>query len=296
MKVLSYNTMLLAATLSPGWGQEDRAIAIAGAKFMQDNDAIVLSGLFDASSSDKLMNELRSRGYKYQTPVIGRSTDGWDSTSGQYRTHASENGGVAIVSKHQINRRQQHIYPEGCASDKSSNKGFAYVSIKIDGSPLHIIGTHTQSNDHAAPTGEPAKIRRKQFKEIDQFLKDKAISPSEMVVVGGDLNVDSRTAEGAWTSEYKDMLTQLNVAPADDRTGAQYSFDTTANSIAKQRYAGSPSEDLDYVLLAKGHARPPIWRNEVIEERTAPWSVSRGGKQHAYTDLSDHYPIMASDA
>ena len=85
---------------------------------------------------------------------------------------------------------------------------------------------------------------------MDAFLDAKNIPADEQVMVAGDLNVDSHSAE------YDSMLANGGLAPADSRTGHPYSFDTQENSIAKYRYPDDPREDLDYVLHRKGHARP----------------------------------------
>lgn len=76
-------------------------------------------------------------------------------------------------------------------------------------------------------------------------------------------------------------------------TGRQrpYSFDTRNNSIAADRYL---REDLDHVLHRTGHAQPSGWTNEAVEEQSAPWTVSSWGTGYTYTNLSDHYPVVAS--
>jgi sphingomyelin phosphodiesterase len=107
-------------------------------------------------------------------------------------------------------------------------------------------------------------------------------------VVAGDFNVDSRTPE------YASMLADGGLVGADARTGHPYSFDTRDNSIAAERYPDDPREDLDHVLHRAGHAKPSGWTNEVIKERSAPWSVSSWGTTYTYTNLSDHYPVIAS--
>ncbi len=105
-------------------------------------------------------------------------------------------------------------------------------------------------------------------------------------MVAGDLNIDSRS------SEYDALLANADLAPADTRTGHPYSFDTQDNSVAKDRYPTDPREDLDYVLHRNGHARPASWQIDVVKEESAPWTVSSWGKDHTYTNLSDHYPLI----
>ncbi|MGW8949238.1 sphingomyelin phosphodiesterase [Streptomyces sp. NPDC055709] len=287
LKVLTYNVFLFSKTLYPNWGQDHRATEIPRTSFFQGNDVVVLQEAFDNSSSDALQQNARAQ-YPYQTPVVGRSKSGWDATSGAYSATTPEDGGVTILSKWPIVRKEQHVYKDACGSDWWSNKGFAYVVLDVNGARVHVVGTHAQSTDPGCSAGEAAQMRSRQFKAIDAFLDAKNIPASEQVLVAGDLNVDSDTPE------YATMLADGGLTGADTRTGHPYSFDTQDNSIAADRYPDDPREDLDYVLHRAGHAKPAGWKNEVIKEQSAPWTVSSWGTDYTYTNLSDHYPVAAS--
>ncbi|MGW1893839.1 sphingomyelin phosphodiesterase [Streptomyces sp. NPDC002004] len=287
LKVLTYNTFLMSKNLYPNWGQDHRAAEIPKASFFQGNDVVVLQEAFDNSASDALKRNA-SAAYPYQTPVVGRSTSGWDATGGSYSSMTPEDGGVTLLSKWPILHKEQYVYKDACGSDWWSNKGFVYAVLDVNGTKVHILGTHAQSTDSGCGAGEAAADRSKQFKAIDAFLDAKNIPASEEVVVAGDMNVDSRS------SEYASMLADADLVAADARTGHPYSFDTQENSIANYRYPDDPREDLDYVLHRAGHARPAGWTDEVVKEQTAPWTVSSWGKSYTYTNLSDHYPLVAS--
>ncbi|MFD9635581.1 sphingomyelin phosphodiesterase [Streptomyces violascens] len=286
LKVLTYNTFLMSQNLYPNWGQEHRAQAIPAAPFFQGNDVVVLQEAFDNSASDALKRNASAQ-YPYQTPVVGRSKDGWDATGGSYSSTTPEDGGVTLLSKWPILHKEQYVYKDACGSDWWSNKGFVYAVLNVNGTKVHIVGTHTQSTDSGCGAGEAVKDRALQFKAIKSFLDAKNIPASEEVMVAGDLNVDSHG------SEYASMLANGGLVGADSRTGHAYSFDTAENSIAHYRYPTDPSEDLDYVLHLAGHARPSGWNNNVVQESTAPWTVSSWGKDYTYTNLSDHYPLQA---
>ncbi|MFI1796065.1 sphingomyelin phosphodiesterase [Streptomyces sp. NPDC020379] len=288
LKVLTYNTFLMSKNLYPNWGQDHRAKAIPAAGFFQGNDVVVLQEAFDNGASDALKANAAER-YPYQTPVVGRSKDGWDATGGNYSSTTPEDGGVTVLSKWPIVRKEQVIYQDACGSDWWSNKGFAYVVLNVNGTKVHLVGTHTQSTDSGCKAGEAAADRARQFRQIGAFLDAKRIPAGEQVMLAGDLNVDSHGPE------YASMLANAGLAPAAARTGHPYSFDTEENSIASYRYPGEAREDLDYVLHRVGHARPGNWRNTVVKERSAPWTVSSWGKDYTYTDLSDHYPLIAGN-
>ncbi|MFE7773595.1 sphingomyelin phosphodiesterase [Streptomyces sp. NPDC057445] len=287
LKVLTYNAFLFSKTLYPNWGQDHRAKAIPAAPFFQGHDVVVLQEAFDNSSSDALKANAAAQ-YPYQTPVMGRSKTGWDATSGAYSATTPEDGGVTILSKWPIVRKEQYVYKDACGADWWSNKGFVYVVLNVNGTKVHVVGTHAQSTDPGCGAGEAAQMRSRQFRAIDAFLDGKNIPASEQIVVAGDFNVDSRTPE------YATMLADGGLVGADARTGHPYSFDTQDNSIAADRYPDDPREDLDHVLHRAGHAKPAGWKNDVIKEQSAPWTVSSWGTRYTYTNLSDHYPVAAS--
>ncbi|MET9932443.1 MULTISPECIES: sphingomyelin phosphodiesterase [unclassified Streptomyces] len=284
LKVLTYNAFLFSKSLYPNWGQDHRAKAIPAAPFFQGQDVVVLQEAFDNAASDALKANAAGQ-YPHQTPVVGRSKSGWDATGGSYSATTPEDGGVTILSKWPIVRKEQYVYKDACGSDWWSNKGFAYAVLDVNGSRVHVLGTHAQSTDPGCSAGEAAQTRSRQFKAIDAFLDAKKIPAGEQVVVAGDMNVDSHTPE------YDTMLADAGLVGADARTGHPYSFDTELNSIASERYPDDPREDLDHVLYRAGNARPAGWTNHVVLEKSAPWTVSSWGTGYTYTNLSDHYPV-----
>ncbi|KRC62041.1 sphingomyelin phosphodiesterase [Agromyces sp. Root81] len=285
LDVLSYNVFLMSKHLYPNWGQDHRAEAIAAADFFQGHDVVVLQEAFDNGASDLLASRA-SAAYPYQTPVVGRSMSGWDATGGNYSAATPEDGGVALYSTWPIIRQEQWVFKEACGADWFANKGFVYAELDVDGLRTHVIGTHLQSTDPGCSTGQPATVRAAQLQTITRFIDSKNIPADEPVVIAGDLNVDSRS------SEYPSLLANAVVAPATERTGWPYSFDTAENSIAAYRYPTDPREDLDYILYRADHARPAEYTNEVRRAETAPWTVTSWFTDYTYDDLSDHYPVI----
>ncbi|MFD9126602.1 sphingomyelin phosphodiesterase [Kitasatospora sp. NPDC059571] len=286
LNVLTYNVFLMSKTLYPNWGQDHRAQAIAAADFFRGHDVVVLEEAFDNGASDALTAQA-SAAYPYHTPVVGRSTSGWDATSGSYSAATPEDGGVTLLSKWPILHREQYVYKDACGSDWWSNKGFVYAVLDVAGVRTHVVGTHLQSTDSGCSSGQPAAVRAAQLTAMRGFLDGKHIPAGEPIVVAGDLNIDSHG------SEYQALLDNGFLAPASERTGWPYSFDTADNSIAAYRYPGEPKEDLDYVLYRADHARPQRYTNTVVRTHSAPWTVSSWGKSYTYSDLSDHYPLTA---
>ncbi|GAA4673179.1 sphingomyelin phosphodiesterase [Streptomyces chumphonensis] len=285
LRVLSYNAFLFSKNLYPNWGQDHRAAEIPRTDFFRGNDVVVLQEAFDNSSSDALL-AAAAEDYPHRTPVLGRSRGGWDATGGAYSSFTPEDGGVTVLSTWPIVRKEQYVYAEGCGSDWYSNKGFVYTELDVDGTPVHVVGTHAQSTDPGCGEGEAARVRSSQFEELDAFLDARRIPAGEQVIVAGDFNVDSHS------SEYPTMLADADLVDADGRSGPAYSFDPRRNSIAADRYPGEAREHLDHVLHRAGHARPAQWHNETVDERSAPWTVTSWGTSYTYTNLSDHYPVI----
>ncbi|MER5350143.1 sphingomyelin phosphodiesterase [Kitasatospora sp. NPDC002551] len=286
LKVLTYNVFLMSKNLYPNWGQDYRAKAIPATDVFQGQDVVVLQEAFDNGASDALVAQA-SAAYPYHTPVVGRSTSGWDATAGGYSSATPEDGGVTLLSKWPILRKEQYVFKDACGSDRFSNKGFVYAVLNVNGLRTHVIGTHLQSTDSGCSAGRPAAIRAAQLKAMKAFVDAKNIPAAEPVVLAGDLNVD------AHGTEYPALLANAGVAPADTRDGWADSFDTADNSIAAYRYPGEPKEDLDYVLYRADHARPAHYTNTVVRFHSAPWTVSSWGTGYTYNDLSDHYPVTA---
>ncbi|MBP0450857.1 sphingomyelin phosphodiesterase [Kitasatospora sp. RG8] len=286
LNVLTYNVFLMSKNLYPNWGQDYRAKAIAASDVFQGHDVVVLQEAFDNAASDLLTSQA-SAAYPYHTPVVGRSTDGWDATGGSYTSASPEDGGVTLLSKWPILRKEQYVFKDACGSDYWSNKGFVYAVLDVNGVRTHVVGTHLQSTDTGCSAGQPAAVRAAQLKAMKAFIDGKNIPAAEPVLLAGDLNIDSHG------SEYPSLLANANVAPATTRNGWADSFDTVDNSIAAYRYPGEPKEDLDYVLYRADHAQPASYTNTVVRFHSSPWTVSSWGKSYTYTDLSDHYPLSA---
>ena len=76
---------------------------------------------YSIKSINRLLTNLQSQ-YPYQTPIVGKGTDGWQKTSGTYRKVKPVSGGVGIVSKWPIVEQEQHIYKRVAALIKLAIK------------------------------------------------------------------------------------------------------------------------------------------------------------------------------
>ncbi|MFJ6618150.1 endonuclease/exonuclease/phosphatase family protein [Kitasatospora sp. NPDC091335] len=304
-RILNYNTMLL--TVAGDWDHENRAKRIGNADFVQGNDVVVLEEVFrnQKPAAGILFDTLKNNGYTYRTPIVG-ATDGtrpgdnprWNSSDNSPGSLRLENGGVVIASKHPIDYMASRVYKvRPCGADQHAAKGFAYVRINFHGTWLHVIGTHTQADDTNCAKGAAEEIRHKQFSEIDAFIRGMHIPESETIVLSGDMNVDRHSPE------YHRMLGALHAEAPDHNLGWPYSYDTQNNTIAKYRDGRqvnfpnnpiAPTQDLDDILLRKDHARPAVWNNKTLTGQYN-WEMVSANHHYAYSDYSDHYPVVAGD-
>lgn len=283
-RIASYNVFMLSRNLYPNWGQVKRADLIDQQNVLAGQDVVVLNELFDNAAGDRLKANLADT-YPYQTPVVGRSTSGWDATGGSYSATAPEDGGVSVVSRWPITRKVQHVYADACGVEVFSNKGFAYVRLSSPQGPVHVIGTHAQAEDPSC-TVSPASVRASQFAEIADFLAAEGVPASEPLYIAGDLNVIRDSAE------YPAMLNALGVQ-APSFVGHPFSWDCNDNSVCQGQYGdGYASEHLDYVLPVIGHPAPATWRNETRRAKSPSWSVTSWFTTYTYNDFSDHYPVF----
>ena len=283
-RVATYNVFMLPRTLYPNWGQDQRADLIASEGVLRGQDVVVLQEAFDNSASDKLLGHLAGE-YPHQTPVVGRSREGWDATLGSYSGVRPEDGGAVVLSRWPITEKTQFIYGDSCGADAQSNKGFAYTTIQSPDGPLHVIGTHMQADDGGCH-GSQAEVRKKQLASIAGFVRDRKIPASERVLVAGDFNID------AAAGEFADGLNTLG-ATAPEMPGHRYSYDSSTNSVAHDQAPNGPDQRLDYVLPLRGYELQR-WANQVGVVHSPPWTVTSWGQSHTYTDFSDHYPVFAA--
>nr|WP_240622367.1 sphingomyelin phosphodiesterase [Staphylococcus lutrae] len=287
LTLATHNVYMLSTYLYPNWGQNIRADLIAKSQYIKGNDVVILNEVFDNGASDRLLNNLKAD-YPYQTSVLGRSTSGWDRTEGNYSSSTFEDGGVAIVSQYPIKEKIQHVFQHGCGFDNNSNKGFVYTKIEKEGKFVHVIGTHTQSEDSQCGAGHDRTIRAEQMKEISTFVKNKNIPKDEVVYIGGDLNVNKNSTSG----EYQEMLKNLNVNDVI-YNGYTSTWDPKYNSIAKYNFPNAQPEYLDYIFVDKNHRQPGKLVNAAINEKAPTWDVYKFPYLYVYNDYSDHFPVKA---
>jgi endonuclease/exonuclease/phosphatase family metal-dependent hydrolase len=322
IKILTYNVYTILG--APGIDQ--RIDLLAASEDLRGFDVLILNELFNDDASQRLLAALRPE-YPYQTPVVGHGNitprpdchdnDCWNSTEGAFLNERLEDGGVALLSRWPIPVRRQSIYHDSCDVDGLASKGFAYIRIDMNGTPVHIIGTHLQADPSTlGGLGErlrvlqpclkpedssedpicPGKsqtayeaVRLGQIRQISRWIAQQDIPADQMVIIGGDMNIDKENNP----AEYDRMLCVLNVSEPvygrqPEADGPWYTYDSRLNALVRPEEA---SLYIDYIFVRRDHAEPALWHNDVIAARSFPANWD-GGSARGY-EFSDHFPVAA---
>ncbi len=262
LSVLNYNTQLLPfyTGVVDKLNQPGIRAQLIPYRIPED-DVVVFEELFDKAHRVMVKILMENRGYEYHTEVIGEGT------------HNVLTGGVMIFSKWPIENTDAVVYPNCHGVDCLADKGVAYVDINKLGKHYHLFATHLQADDDDASV----KVRSQQLQTIHDFITSHGISPTEPVLLAGDLNID------LFSPEYQHLTAHLPVL-LPDNSGYPYSYDGNVNQMAISKVA----QRLDYVFALKGYAQPTSMKSHVLVlremEAEALWPN---------VELSDHFPLEA---
>ena len=263
--VLAYNVYMRPQAFFRD-GQEERMRYLP--EQLKGYDVLVLSEVFDMKMREALLVELLPE-YPYITEPLG--ADLW----------VTQHGGVMIASRWPIEEERQLLYGKVCSgSDCAAQKGAIYTRLNKDGRRYHLFGTHMQ----AWPGPVPAQVRKTQLELLKQFIDAAEISPAEVVLIAGDLNVDLVNFPG----EHARMLSILNATfPEPATRELMYTFDPVQNLLA----VGDTQEFLDYVLFSDQHVAPLRVETSIVRPLSeASWGRVSGKDCF---DLSDHFALSA---
>jgi sphingomyelin phosphodiesterase len=288
IRVLTHNVLFLP-TAAVDYSSYTRADLIASAGYLRGYDIVLLQEMIDNGPSDRLLVRMAGQ-YPHRTPVLGRTSGGWDRTAGRPSHLPLGNGGVVVLSKWPIRQRVQYLFAHTCGPGQLSGRGFIYIELDVRGTPVHVVGTHAQSDNPGCPPAQAPRVRASQFREIAAFLDARRIPTHQQVFIAGDLNVDR------YGPEYGPMLRNLDAAAPDSYTGHPYSHDAATNRLAgaESITRGYLRRQLDYVLCRNGHARPAGWANSALLVPAPDWTLTRWLLDYPYTAHSDHYPVTGT--
>ncbi len=234
--------------------------------YIRSYDVIFLQEAFDSRRSSLLA--ALSDTHPYQSNVL-------DGDGGNLY-----NGGVLILSRHPIVAETQYIYPDCSGSDCFADKGVLYTEVVKGGNSYHLLATHTASFNSASDRAN----RRLQFQQMRQLVIDQNVPSDEVVIYGGDLNVDKSTFPG----DYADMLNYLQVYEPNYSGYTKSTFDPDINVHARDLASGSDyPEYLDYILQSHEYGVQLDNTNDVFIPRNSHEDLWQKW------DLSDHFPVRS---
>mmetsp|Transcript_86107 Transcript_86107/g.230539 ORF Transcript_86107/g.230539 Transcript_86107/m.230539 type:complete len:395 (+) Transcript_86107:984-2168(+) len=323
VSVMVYNVWFMPAVVTGFLGpltgmslrKKTRAAKLAPAIAELKSDVVILAEAFCPTSSAILISALKSRGYPFDTPVVGCHGTRWQSASDHVKPL---NGGVLAVSAHPIEAAFCRTFSDQglvVGEDLLADKGVLYVRIRKQGRPVHVFASHTGAWD----TDSATQARFSQIASIRTWIDELSIPASEPVVIAGDLNVNYFDVPGH--TRMLDLL-QANdpfaeTIPRDQQQQeaceqlplkrdsqasqgaefsepvleARYSFDSQTNGLAG---GDSMSTDgsrclVDYVLVSRTHLQPTHARVVVEPLKDREGYLWKGKRLY---DLSDHYPVL----
>ncbi|WP_010645723.1 sphingomyelin phosphodiesterase [Vibrio campbellii] len=286
-KIMTYNVYMLEHRLGifvGGTNPNKRAELLANSSIFDGTDVLILNEVFDNKASTILTDALAEK-FRYRTPVVGRTKDGWDRTEG-WRPATLEDGGVIILSRYPIEYKAQVIFKDGCGADWASQKGFIHAVINKDGERYNIVGTHVQADDNSCSI-PPNVVRQEQFAQIENYVLRTNRPSDEMFFIAGDLNV-ARDSQ-----EFSTMLEALNVSEPTNYAGVPYSWDPATNALTHANYPDVKGQLLDYVLVERSHKQPKNWHNQVLDVVSKRVELPGTQEPYYFYEYSDHFPVSA---
>lgn len=213
------------------------------------------------------------------------------------------NGGILIVSKHPIVKKDMHVYQNTYGVDSFVAKGVSYAKVEKSAGGqkknYHLFSSHLQSGG-----GNDNSVRNKQCREWGIFTSSLNIPSHEPIIYGGDLNLRS--------DEYQLCLNLMSASmPGYSPNSIQTStWDPKTNTILKINNSGRNVNLIDYVFYNKHHQLPVSAFQLILNAKTDEFSVSYAEEiysifRHSHQpifdckykierikDISDHYPVL----
>ncbi|MBX7181687.1 MAG: sphingomyelin phosphodiesterase [Bacteroidia bacterium] len=264
LRILTWNIFMRPRLLFKD-GQLERAKAIVEQLRDKTYDVIVFQEAIDKKARAIIWEGLKEL-FPYQV----------DPGKGAF---LKTNGGVWILSKHEI-KKQKRIIFKGCVgTDCFCKKGALLVEVNKNNKRFQVIGTHLQSEVR----NKQYKINRvDQYNEINEYLLKPNFEEGVPQLVVGDLNTPDNVSE-----EYRTMLTSLESQDAEKNSGEWEdgaSWGAWTNDMFDD-CQDRKAEVLDYILFkSNGHKHSRFQKS--IRKFRQLWN----GRNK---DLSDHYAVEA---
>ncbi|TDH71841.1 hypothetical protein CCR75_005246 [Bremia lactucae] len=150
---------------------------------MANFDVVILQEMFEAGlRHSRFIREARAIGFHYHCGSI------WP----RFFDTRLIDGGLLILSRYPIVKRDQFVFSQGSGSDGICAKGVLYARIQLSPAVsdfFHVFTTHTQAGDNR----NEYTIRLTQLEEMHRFIATTIQSdPQVPILITGDFNLDAR--------------------------------------------------------------------------------------------------------
>lgn len=182
--IMTYNVYCRICTFFKD-SQQDRCKLIPESinEFSDKIDCIIVQEIFDGDAESTLDKQMAKFGFIHKSKKVAKNII---KNYYFFTRLLLEDGGIKIYSKLPILKQSSYIFNNKTGEDKIAGKGVSYIKIQKFNTPIHIFGTHLQSGK----TKPKIKVKLKQVEEIQKFIKKQKIPKDELIIFGGDLNVN----------------------------------------------------------------------------------------------------------
>ncbi|NHQ68813.1 endonuclease/exonuclease/phosphatase family protein, partial [Elizabethkingia miricola] len=235
---------------------------------ISDNDVLYLSEIWKDVTKNEIIEKLKDiYPFSIHSNAVGTSVG----------------DGLLILSKFPIQENAFIKYKSAAGWDWFSPKGFHKTRFSTPKGVFYSFFTHTQADS------DKSAIRRNQFKQIKEEMKDLDQVPS---IITGDLNVIGDTSQ-----EYNELKTFFQTYRDSYREANQnlrdypgYTYDNSMNKLANYFYPlssnGKSQERLDYILVSEG------WN--IVASDLINNCNYESGYLKSVASCSDHYGVKAT--
>ncbi len=190
------------------------------------------------------------------------------------------NGGVIIFSRWPILKEDDFQFPEcdNNSGDCFARKGVKYAHINKLGTPYHIFGTHAEAGSNANEIG----IKKRQYKQMRDFVEAQNISSSEAVVFAGDFNANYINNSN---NLYQSIRDSLRIIPPTRTGWPDSSPGDAVDGFSEGHTSYFNNSVIDYVFAVEDYRLPYSENNHLFIFRSIDstmWPIF---------DFGDHIPV-----
>jgi phospholipase C len=289
MKILTYNYYCRPRRIFYD-EQVQRAYKLRYTLENHDFDIVMFQELFDNKAYKIIKRDMKKIGYYYKTNRVDRKFD------------PRLNGGCVVFSKHLIMEQDQLIFKPGSIFMNGTVKGANYCKIRKmnkdkKSKNYHIVNFHLDTFSE--------EYRMDQMLKIKVWLNNKNIPKDEIIILGGDWNINYYTKEILNINKALGPTFKVNkhtTYKTEQLNNSCYRFNDWA--VRRDLDKNEKSELLDFFVIRKGtpdttisNSKTHVFKDDIYCNKiscSTPFYFNIYNiftKKFEVNDLSDHYGV-----